>query len=523
MDCLYVKRGLPAARQLAYDCRADISGGAVNKLSIRELNPTWITILPVTALVGLLAVREQLGIHADPLRVIVLFLFGLFALALVTKYPAAFLAPVLFFPRLKEVPALNGMGPAEDWTALQLLVGLLATGILFRWLRLDTTGVSIENRLWAGTGKGNPVAYAFSSRRSSQAFLAFSLFVAVIFVSNLYTISPHYGATKLTGFLTLGCPLFIAPFVLFTGDSDLRDFILGTVLFGMAVALSSLGFSATGAMGADANPTHIGKGQAIGLAIVLLLYLPTKDRRLRALILLVCIPWLALGLASAETRGPLFSLMLVITLGFFVRSMRWPMISRRQMFLVVLAVIGAVLVLSTFWFYGEEASKFRYKSAEILALIQGSGEARGTAVQRLGYYQEALSAWLQHPWFGWGLGGWSMVYWQTDYRLYPHNIVLELLVEQGLAGAFAFLFLLTSVLRRLRAVTVEGRAHLPFLLPGLVYLVLIAMFSGDLDDSRFVWFWCGLILAGCELAQRSEQSTPANRLSTRTSLASAGD
>jgi O-antigen ligase len=193
------------------------------------------------------------------------------------------------------------------------------------------------------------------------------------------------------------------------------------------------------------------------------------------------------------------------------------------MFFIVLAVIGAVLVLSTFWFYGAEASKFRYKSAEILALINGSGEARGTAVQRLGYYQAALSAWLQHPWFGWGLGGWSMVYWQTDYRLYPHNIVLELLVEQGLAGAFAFLYLLISVVRRLRAVTFEG-THFPFLLPGLAYLVFIAMFSGDLDDSRFVWFWCGLILAGCELVQRSEQSSSANdRVSMRTSLVVAGD
>jgi O-antigen ligase len=495
----------------------------VNKLSIRELNPTWIAILPVTALVALLAVREQLGIHADPLRVIVLFLFGLFALALVTKFPAAFLAPVLFLPRLKEVPVLTGMGPAENWTALQILVGLLGIAILFRWLHLHGKSSSEENPAWIGAGKGKPMANALNSIGSGQAFIAFCLFVAVVFVSDLYTVSPNYGAMKLTGFLTLGCPLFLAPFVLFTGDRDIRDFTLGTVLFGMAVALSSLGFSATGAMGADDNPTHIGKGQAIGLAIVLLLYLPCKDRRLRALILLVCIPWLALGLASAETRGPLFSLLLVIVLGFFVRSMRWPMISRRQMFLVVLAVIGAVLVLSTFWFYGAEASKFRYKSAEILALINGSGEARGTAVQRLGYYQAALSAWLQHPWFGWGLGGWSMVYWQTDYRLYPHNIVLELLVEQGLAGASAFLFLLISVVRRLRAVMLEG-THFPFLLPGLAYLVFIAMFSGDLDDSRFVWFWCGLILAGCELVQRSKQSSSAHdRVSMRTSLVGAGD
>ena len=47
--------------------------------------------------------------------------------------------------------------------------------------------------------------------------------------------------------------------------------------------------------------------------------------------------------------------------------------------------------------------------------------------------------------------------------------------------------------------------HLPCLLPVLVYLISLAMFSGDLDDDRFIWFWCGLTVAGCALLDRMKR------------------
>jgi hypothetical protein len=39
-------------------------------------------------------------------------------------------------------------------------------------------------------------------------------------------------------------------------------------------------------------------------------------------------------------------------------------------------------------------------------------------------------------------------------------------------------------------------------LPVWIYLISITMFSGDIDDSRFVWFWCGTVVAGCRFAQQ---------------------
>jgi O-antigen ligase len=104
---------------------------------------------------------------------------------------------------------------------------------------------------------------------------------------------------------------------------------------------------------------------------------------------------------------------------------------------------------------------------------------------------------------GWGIGGWSMYYYSEDNRVYPHNLVLEVLVEEGLLGFITLAYLLMTVSKTLRSNLEIVEEHCPYLLPLWIYLVLITMFSGDIDDNRFVWFWCAAVLAGCSLAQKS--------------------
>lgn len=475
----------------------------MSNFAIRWTKPETLMLLPVMGLLAVLVASEPLGIQQGPLRVIAVILAGVVTLLLATTYPAAFVAPVLFLPRLMQISALSGLGPAQDWTELQVAGGLLAAGLLLRSLLTAPSAQAIRFPRRNGTSGEGAAMPAPGLRPFAGSLFPFLFFAVAVAVSYLYTLAPEYGAAKLTGFLTLGCALFLAPSLLFASERDFRDFVVGTALFGMVVAASSLSFSATGAMAASANPSHIGKAQVIGLAILLLLYSRIANRWLRWFVLLGCIPWLALGLVSAQSRGALLSLLLVFTLSLFVDAMASPLVSRRQMIFVAAVLVCAILFMSAFWFYGTEASRYRSKSAEIVALIQGSGEAHGTAVERLVYYRAALDAWWQHPVLGWGIGSWSMIFWQQDIRQYPHNLFFEVLVEQGLAGLAALLLFLATVFKHLRASLAETAARFPFLLPCAVYLLSISMFSGDLDDDRFVWFWCGATLMGCALA-RSE-------------------
>lgn len=478
-------------------------------------DPRSLVLVPLVVLILLVVARGPLGIEAGPIRIFAVALLGVGAVVMAIRYPAAFLAPVLFLPELDKVSQvylLRGLGPVDDWTQRQVIFGLVLLGVFFRWIseaRHLNPGLNGETST-SGLAK-NATAAPSRGRYARRAFASFAIFVVLVTISYGYTLSPNYAQEKLTEFLVFGLGLFLIAGWLFTSTRDFRDFTVGTVIFGVIVAISSLRFSATGALAQGANPSHIGKGQVIGLTILLLLYTPVANRRLRTFLLLFCIPLLALGLVSSEARGPLFSLFLVLIIGYFVSSMRPISMNRRQMLFVAAALVGSVMVLSAFWFYGTESARFQSKNAEIVSLLQGSGEVQGTAVERLNYYKAASQIWLQHPVFGSGLGSWSMVYWHQDERTYPHNLFFEVLVEQGLAGVIALLVFLVAVFRQLRESQSQLAGLFPYLLPCLVYLMSIAMFSDDLGGDRFLWFWCGLALAACSLTEPVRSQSPESK------------
>ncbi len=489
----------------------------MNNLVMRRVDPRGLVLLPLACLIVLLAIRQQIGLEATPLRIMAAFIAGVLVLAAAARYPAAFIVPVLFIPdpilgvpmpvlfarSLKPIPAFQGFGPLENLTALQAACCLLGIAICLRWLRRDKATPEEPQSANRDGNVGHDSASPIDRLRNSRrAVIAFVVFAALVSASYIYTLSPNYGEDKLIRFLILGCGLFFASGLLFNSEHDLRDFTVGTAIFGLIVAASSLRFSISGVLAAGEAPSHIGKGQAIGLAMLVLLYAPVKNRQLKALILLVCIPTLAIGLVSAMTRGALFSLLLVLLLSCLVPSMRSPAISRRQMIFGAAALVGAVLMLSAFWFRGVQAYQFQSKTTEIRELIHGNAQAQGTAVQRLNYYSAALRDWRTHPVFGWGIGSWSMIYWHYDTREYPHNLFLEVLVEEGLAGLAALSILFLLVIGQVRACRNEISGLFPCLLPCLAYLISIAMFSEDLGGDRFIWFWCGLSLTTCALALR---------------------
>jgi O-antigen ligase len=457
--------------------------------------------LVLTGVIAILVMYALFGAQVGLLRFLGVLFAGIAALIVAVRHPAALIAPVLFIPRLTELPGIHIFG---NLTALNATCILLASGLFLRWLLMPVHAAQTQTQAAVQAAEG-AVEMRSVPKDRGRVQIAFLLFAAVIALSYIYTPAPHYGAGKLTGFLTLGGSLFFLPFLVSRDKHSLRDFTAGTVLFAIAVAASSLSFSATGAMDAADNPVHIGKGQVIGLAIVLLLYWPIQSRWLRILVQFVCIPWLAIGLISAETRGPLFSLLLVIVLSLLFNRLRSPLLSRQQMLTIIAILAGAVILLSMFWFYGQLATRFGSKVNEIVELSQGSGEARGTAVERLVYYRAALDAWLQHPVLGWGIGGWSMAYWNQDTRQYPHNLFLEVLVEQGALGLTVLSYFLLTVFAQLRSKYAVLSGQLTCLLPCAIYLLSIAMFSGDLDDDRFLWFWCGMIPACCALVLRAQE------------------
>ena len=107
----------------------------------------------------------------------------------------------------------------------------------------------------------------------------------------------------------------------------------------------------------------------------------------------------------------------------------------------------------------------------------------------------AWDAWLSHPWFGVGVGNAvPVIEVMSDNRLHvrPHNSYLLVLMEQGILGVFAHLFLAMCLIRylwqRLEFRGVWLKAWLPALLP----LLFFALFA---DVFTFPLFWLLIALS----------------------------
>lgn len=434
----------------------------------------------------------SLGQGASPIAVLP-GLAGLgILLVLLVRHPAAFIVPMLFTPRSVDLPLVHtyfGLGPYKALTAATVLVAL---AMVLRLLR-------------PGHDRSLPPDARREWRNGIAAFLVFA---SVISLSFFYTASPDYGADKLWRFLIFGSLAFLAPFALMKSEDDFRDFTIGGVMFGVALAVSSLRFSHQGRIGPQQNIVHIGVGQVIGLAILLLIFYRAANRRLRALTLLACIPLLAFGLGSAEARGP--ALAVVIALAIYVALPSWAAYAiPRKRILIGLLLVAAMttFVLSTYWFRGVAESRFQSKTTELIQILKGSPRVQGSATERLVFYRAAPGEFLRRPLFGLGIGGWSMGYFHQDTRLYPHNLLLEVGLEEGIVGLAALFAFLGIVFFAFKKNAVEVAHHFPALFPALVYLFLLTMFSGDIVENRFLWFGCGMVLAGCGLAATSRAET----------------
>src|SRR5690606_38153772 len=101
---------------------------------------------------------------------------------------------------------------------------------------------------------------------------------------------------------------------------------------------------------------------------------------------------------------------------------------------------------------------------------------------RLGLYEFAINLFVSNP-FGIGFGGFERQY-NVDRVSYPHNIILESLVEGGLLFTIVlFTIIFVSLLKAIRISRNTFGSYI-FLFSLLVYSLVNAMLSGDLTSPK---------------------------------------
>jgi putative inorganic carbon (HCO3(-)) transporter len=123
-----------------------------------------------------------------------------------------------------------------------------------------------------------------------------------------------------------------------------------------------------------------------------------------------------------------------------------------------------------------------------------------TAKERMYMWRSGIAMWREHPWLGVGPGGVGREF--RNYALaeaskkrtgHLHNSAVQILVETGLAGLLAWLWLWAAfyteavrLLRRLPAAAVRGRALVAGSIAAITGFLVAGMTEHNFGDSEVV-------------------------------------
>ena len=400
----------------------------------------------------------------------------------IRKYPAVIIPTVFYAGSFKSAAATSGINPTDPtlW-ALGLLVVATSFHALF-----TIAGIFQQNLGERIHGQAREIA-------------AYLFFAGVVSASYLYTVSPTYGFTLLSRFLVIGSLLYLSPIILVRDEEDLRHLITAIVLLSSVVAVRRiLGIASySGPSGGDVEDlTKIGAAELVGMGLLLLLLAPPELRaRLPRKVLLAILPLMTTGLAVSIARGPILSFVIVLMGAVFLAKADCGLLPRKQLLLSVAILVVPMILLALAWVSSGAQTKVEGKKDELVKILTFS-DPGGSAGQRLTYYKLAAVAFTEKPVLGWGIASFSMYAIGRDERLYPHNLILMIAMEQGLVGLLALGFFAFATYRAAKGISFWSGGRWAFFGWTALYLLMITMTSGNLDDHRAPIFWCGVVSAG---------------------------
>jgi O-antigen ligase len=324
-------------------------------------------------------------------------------------------------------------------------------------------------------------ALAFLSRKGkvpTGVLWMFALFLA--FATSVYwTELTPYSTEKITRLFTLSLVAAILPAFTLTRLPDLKRFVTAIIVVGTLNSTAALtqvfaGGSLHGRI-VGINADTISLGRNSGIALVGLYTLVTCGRKRRLLLALICLPLLMVLVASGS-RGP--ALFAIIVAAFV--TVRWS-----RMNLTVVALAAVLMVLGGYLLIQDPPVLPKASVDRILDFI--SRRYDSSAEERVLAGGAALDEIGTTP-LGLGIGGFAKIYnfGSVTDRVYPHNIVLEIAVEEGwVIGLFFVFVVLMALVQGYRCANAEPSMRPFFAI--LIYALCNSLVSGDMNDNRIVY------------------------------------
>ena len=337
-------------------------------------------------------------------------------------------------------------------------------------------------------------------------FTAFFLWVVWLLCTSLYAPKMDWALEKGLRFALFGLTLFVAPLVMCKSKREGMTFLKTLVAIGFIGALvlvtSMLYLAATGSFVElttrlvlfSSNPIQTARFMAVCAVLTgIMMTFNEKRKFIYGLVMLVFV----VAILSTGSRGPVLSLFAtLVTLGIIVGGNL-----RKQVGILVL--VGVLVVLTALFIIPENLSaRFNVFAGGELVVTRKGLVVFSTIASRWSLWGNAIELWIRdipHFLFGSGAGGYAALFPWRDFR-YPHNLFLEVISEFGIIGLVLFLshaiIAVKDVVRHFR----KNYSQPEVLWLGATLTVFFsAMFSGDINDNRLIWFFLSGLLAAVHL------------------------
>lgn len=371
--------------------------------------------------------------------------------------------------------------------------GLVITGLFLTLLAGDTAVAGIDLRVVGGAGVlfgalmlgGVPSLPA--ARHRSLFVGAFVAWLTLLVLSSAWApLEARVNGALLSLAAMAVTVLGMAFIVRRVPDRALRWW--WWLLYGSSV-IYTFGGLALGTLSAQGRLTVFGTGaniygRVVALGVVAALALVYGGRR--SWMVFVPVPAMLVAVLLSGSRGALLSLVVALLVAVWLASRHSPPRQRRALWLLI-AFAGAAFARWG-WPLVSEMVQTRIIQASI---VDRYSSGRNVIAQ------EALKLIEAHPFVGVGLDGFWGESGRTFGAQYPHNLILETAVD---AGVVAVLLLLIALGAGFRSAYMAGRVRENIGAIAALFMLVSAMFSGSLYDSRFLW---AFLLVGAEEVARA--------------------
>ncbi len=277
---------------------------------------------------------------------------------------------------------------------------------------------------------------------------------------------------------------------------QLKALILSFIIWGFVLAmiefniLMQLGGLSSGVVGFyfKKNLFAVSWGRSNYLASFLVVIIPltfgylfyTKLKKLKAL-LSIALVFMFLGVIVTLSRGGLLALVLALIL-LFTRTLKAKSLIP---FFSIVIIIMVIILLNPMTY--------------VIANSMSAVETSGSVYSRLNFYQDTWNAFLKHPFSGVGFGNlsfYSTFVLAKDASSSAHNIILGMLGETGLIGAFFFFTIIGTVLIKIFKDYLSEEEHSLKLLKWAFFSSIMGGCFHSLIEPNFEGFQFAIIFWG---------------------------